>query len=95
MGGFKSHEERGGGQRRFDICHKKVGFFLKGSLMQGRVFSMKLSPNLRMRTKREENALQEENLKLFHQLNLYKIQKILSNIVKLPDFVAAPIIPKS
>ena len=65
------------------------------NLMQGRVFSLKLSPNLRMRTKKEENALEEDNLKLFNQLNLYKIQKILSNIVKLPDFVSAPVIPKS
>ena len=58
--------------------------------MQGRVFSLKLSPNLRMRTKKEENALQEDNLKLFNNLNLYKIQKVLSNIVKLPDFVNVP-----
>ena len=48
-----------------------------------------------MRTKKEENALQEDNLKLFNQLNLYKIQKILSNIVKLPDFVSMPVVPKS
>ena len=56
---------------------------------------MKLSQNLRMISKREENALQEENLKLFQLLNLFQIQKILLNIVKLPDFVTAPIIPKS
>ena len=65
------------------------------NIMQGRVFSLKLSPNLRMRTKKEENALQEDNLKLFNNLNLYKIQKVLSNIVKLPDFVNVPITPKS
>ena len=48
-----------------------------------------------MRTKGEENALQEDNLKLFNKLNLNKIQKVLSNIVKLPDFVNVPIAPKS
>ena len=29
VGGFLSYEG-GGGQRRFDICHKKVGFFIEG-----------------------------------------------------------------
>ena len=28
VGGFLSHE--GGGQRRFDICHKKVVIFFEG-----------------------------------------------------------------
>lgn len=56
--------------------------------------SLKLSPNLRMRTKEEENALEEENMKLFRQENLQKIQKILSNIVKLPDYVRKKTIKK-
>ena len=56
--------------------------------------SLKLSPNLRMRTKEEENALDEENIKLFRQQNLRKIQKILSNIVKLPDYVRQKTIKK-
>ena len=56
--------------------------------------SLKLSPNLRMRTKEEENALEEENIKLFRQQNLGKIQKILSNIVKLPDYVRQKTIKK-
>ena len=47
-----------------------------------------------MRTKEEENALEEENVKLFTQLNLRKIQKILSNIVKLPDYVRQKTIKK-
>ena len=47
-----------------------------------------------MRTKEEENALEEENMKLFRQENLQKIQKILSNIVKLPDYVRKKTIKK-
>lgn len=58
--------------------------------------SLKLSPNLRMRSKQEEGAQLDDNTKLLNQLNLYKIQKILSNIVKLPDFVMRePVVPKS
>ena len=30
MGGFLSHEGGAGGQRRFDICHKKVVFLNEG-----------------------------------------------------------------
>ena len=83
------------GDSKARIQTKEIMNFCFSVIMQGRVFSLKLSPNLRMRTKKEENALQEDNLKLFNNLNLYKIQKVLSNIVKLPDFVNVPITPKS
>ena len=35
--------------------------------------------------RKEEKALQEEDIKLFNKMNLEKIQKVLSNVVKLPD----------
>ena len=48
-----------------------------------------------MRSKLEEGALSDENIKLFNKLNLWKIQKILSNIVKLPDLIKMDLPPKS
>ena len=35
--------------------------------------------------RKEENALLEDDFSLFHKLNFDKIQKVLSNVVKLPD----------
>ena len=60
---------------------------------QGKTVSYKLSPNLRIQPKQEEDAIEEEDYKLFNQLNKLKIQKILCNIVKLPDVI--PVKPKN
>ena len=68
---------------------------LKSVILQGRTISYKLSPNLRMRPRPEENALAEDDRKLFNFLNLIKLQKLLSSIVKLPDKINLPVTNKN
>ena len=48
---------------------------------KGVVHSIKLSPNLRKRTKKAEDALQENNIKLFTKLEMSKLEDILSQVI--------------
>ena len=48
-----------------------------------------------MRPRPEENALAEDDRKLFNFLNLIKLQKLLSSIVKLPDKINLPVTNKN
>ena len=42
---------------------------------------MKLSPNLRKRTKKEKEALKENNLKLYKRLEFSKLDDILAQVI--------------
>ena len=47
----------------------------------GVVRSMKLSPNLRKRNKQTDEALKENNFKLFRHLEYSKLEDILAQVV--------------
>ena len=48
----------------------------------GKVHSLKLSPNLRKKTKEAQKALGENDLKQFKQVEVTKMEKILSQVVQ-------------
>ena len=48
----------------------------------GTVHSLKLSPNLRKKTKEAQKALGENDLKQFKQVEVTKMEKILSQVVQ-------------
>ena len=49
---------------------------------RGAVHSLKLSPNLRRRTKEAELALQMEDMFKFRQAEVTKLEKILSQVIQ-------------
>ena len=52
---------------------------------KGRVHSFKLSPNLRIRTKEASSAIAMGEEKVFRQLEVKKMKKILEQVVSLPS----------
>ena len=49
---------------------------------KGKIHSLKLSPNLRKRTKEAQVALNENDFKLLKKLEVQKLKKILSQVVQ-------------
>ena len=54
---------------------------------QGVVHSMKLSPNLRKKNKKIEDALKDNNMKLYKKLELAKLEDILAQVIPRADTV--------
>ena len=52
---------------------------------KGVVHSVKLSPNLRKRTKEAEEALKENDEKMFKKLEVSKLEDILAQVIPASD----------
>jgi dynein intermediate chain 1 len=49
---------------------------------RGYVHSLKLSPNLRKRSKEEVKALQDEDLKEYRKLEVRKLEQLLTQVIE-------------